>query len=236
MRRWLLISLLINVLLLTIALFAVRRLGGWRFAMYRWQHSETPLYQHRRQLFEQMPRQSGAIIFLGDSQTALCEWQELFGPTFPILNRGIVGDHVDGVHQRLSEVLRHQPARIFLLIGVNDLLFGKSVEDIASDYHKIIAEIQMGSPSASLVIQSILPVNNVIKNVGVQNAQIQILNARIAKIARDNDLPFVDIYRFLTDANGNLDEQFTADGIHLNGAGYQLWKQQLAPYMAPQNE
>ncbi len=231
MRRWLVISLLINALALTIGLLAVQRLGGWRFLMQRWQHREAPLYEHRRQLFGQMPLQNGAIIFLGDSQTALCEWRELFGLDLPILNRGIVADHVGGIQQRLEEIVRHQPAKIFLLVGVNDLLFGKSPEEIEPDYRALVTEIRTALPATLLILQTVLPVNNHIKNTGQSNAKIQALNARIAQIARDNNLPFVDIYRLLTDAEGNLAQQFTLDGLHLNGAGYQVWKQQVAPYV-----
>ncbi len=221
------ISLLVNVLLVIYLFVSIHRMGGWRYALYRLQHDEAGLYHHRKQLFEQLPVQPGAIIFLGDSQTEQCEWQELFGSNLPILNRGIVGDHVDGVFGRLDEVLQHQPTQIFLLIGVNDLLFGKPVSDIESRYREIVEKIIARSPASQLILESILPVNNSVKNVGIQNAQIQALNARIARIAQDHALPFVDIYDSLTDANGNLSPLYTEDGIHLNGAGYLVWKEQL---------
>ncbi|MEO6039874.1 MAG: GDSL-type esterase/lipase family protein [Saprospiraceae bacterium] len=232
MTRWTIISLSINLLLLAIGLFALHRLGGWRFVVSRVQHSETPLYQHRRQLFEQLPEQAGAIIFLGDSQTALCEWRELFDDSLPILNRGIVADHVAGVSLRLEEILRHQPAKIFLLVGVNDLLFGKSVAEIALGYGELVKKLRSRSPSTQLVLESVLPINNRVKNVGLQNAQIQALNTQIAQIARAHDLPFVDIYGPLTDSAGNLAARFTEDGVHLNGAGYGVWKAQLTPFFS----
>lgn len=230
MRRWLVVSLLANALLLAAGTFALQRLGGWQYALQRLQHSEAGLYQHRRQLFEQLPTQAGAIIFLGDSQTALCEWRELMGDTLLILNRGIVGDQVDGVTNRLEEILRHQPTKILLLIGVNDLLFGKTNADIELRYRELVKKIRRDCPAALLVLESILPVNNNIKNTGIRNEQIQALNARIAQIARDYTLPFVDIYGPLTDSAGNLARRFTADGLHLNSPGYLVWRRQLEPF------
>ena len=73
MKNWFYISLLINTLLIGIGAFALHRLGGWRYAWHRLQHDEAGLYHHRQPLFEQLPIQPGAIIFLGDSQTAQCE-------------------------------------------------------------------------------------------------------------------------------------------------------------------
>lgn len=230
MKRWLTVSLAMNALLLVAAIFMLQRLGGWRYALHRLQHNEAGLYQHRRQLFEQLPVQPGAIIFLGDSQTALCEWRELMGDSLQILNRGIVGDQVDGVANRLEEVLRHQPARIFLLVGVNDLLFGKTIPDIELRYRALVKKIRDDSPATQLILKSILPVNNTVKNTGIRNEQIWTLNTRIAQIARDETLPFVDICGALTDETGNLADRYTADGLHLNGHGYSVWKTQLEPF------
>ncbi len=232
MKKWLFISLLINVLTITAGAFVLHKLGGWRYALYRFQHKEAGLYHHRQQLFEQLPVQPGAIIFLGDSQTEQCEWRELLGPELPILNRGIVGDHVDGVAGRLDEVLRHHPTQIFLLVGVNDLLFGKPLANIESRYREIVEKIIGRLPATQLILESILPVNNAVKNVGVQNAQIRALNTRIARIAQDHALPFVDVHSSLADTSGNLSPLYTEDGIHLNGAGYLVWKTQIIPLLS----
>ena len=231
MTRWLFISLIINVIFLIAGTFIIRRMGGWRFFLYRWQHREAPLYEHRRQLFEQLPKQPGAIVFLGDSQTALCEWRELFGDTLPILNRGIVADHVYGIRNRLEEILQNQPTKIFLLVGINDLLFGKSIAEVEAGYLEILKGIKEKSPATQIVVQSVLPVNTTMKNMGIENAQIQAFNTRLIQIAEENNLTFVDIYNHLTDASGNLDRRFSEDGLHLNGTGYLVWKQQLARFL-----
>ncbi len=232
MRKYLLtISLGFNLLFVVGLWSALQRSGGWRYAWYRFQHDEAGLYHHRQQLFEQLPAQLGAIIFLGDSQTEQCEWRELLGPDLPILNRGIVGDHVDGLAGRLEEVLRHQPAQIFLLVGINDLLFGQPLADIESRYREIVKKIIGRSPATQLILESILPVNNAVKNVGVQNTQIRALNVRIAQIAQDYALSFAEVHGPLADAGGNLSSLYTEDGIHLNSAGYLVWKQQVQPFL-----
>ncbi len=224
----LVISLLLNLLLAAGLLLVVDRLGGWTYALFRLQHDEAGLYHHRTQLFEMMQPSPGAVIFLGDSHTEQCEWQELLrADSFSILNRGIVGDHVQGVLDRLEEVLRHKPRRIYLMIGINDLIFQKKPEAILSVYREIVAQIRSKSPNSELFLQSVLPVNNQIKKIGTTNDNIRALNAGIATLARDYALPYIDIFSSLLDANGNLDPRFTEDGIHLNGVGYSVWKMEM---------
>lgn len=229
MRRFLFWpSLLLNALLLTGMIYFANRMGGWKFVFNRLGNDVPALYQHRRELFERLPTRQGAVIFVGDSQSEQCEWQELLYPdNSVILNRGIVGDYVTGVQARLDEIIRHQPARIFLLVGINDLLFGKTPEEIEPFYRELVATIRKRTPDSELFLQSILPVNNDIKKLGVENETIQQLNAKIAAIAQSYALPYIDLYSQLTDANGNLSAQFTADGIHLNGAGYAIWKRMM---------
>lgn len=228
-RRLLLwISLLLNVFLLLCFWMALQRLGGWNYTLFRLQHDETGLYHSRKQLFERMPAQQGAVIFLGDSQTEQCEWQEFLQlDSVLVLNRGIVGDHVDGVLSRLDEITRHKPSKIFLLVGINDLIFEKKTESIAITYRNIVANIRNATPDSELFLQSVLPVNNTLKKTGVENVDIIQLNTEIAQIAKAYALPYLDIYSELTDASGNLSPQFTEDGIHLNASGYLAWKNKI---------
>ncbi len=219
---------LTTLLLIVAAYLAVQRLGGWRYTFFRIRHGEDGLYQHRKQLFERMPASPGAIIFLGDSQTEQCEWAELMQDSVPILNRGISADHIMGVYGRLDEILRHKPLKIYLLIGVNDLLFGSTPEYLESGYRKIVEKIRRNSPETALILESILPVNNAVKYVGLENEAIQAMNQRIQLIAKDYALSYIDLYPHLLNARGDLSEQFTADGIHLNGAGYAVWKKEIS--------
>lgn len=228
MKKSLVFSLFLNLLLVAGMVFIVHRLGGWKYALSRLNNSIPALYHHRKQLFEQLPTRRGSIVFLGDSQTAQCEWEELTGgDSTTVLNRGIAGDNVDGVWERLDEVLRHKPLKIYLLIGINDLVFEKPLQDIETRYREIVKKIRKESPDTELILESLLPVNNEVRNTGATNEQVQALNVRIAQIAKDYALTYLDIHTPLTNANGHLSVQFTEDGLHLNGLGYAVWKQQI---------
>jgi lysophospholipase L1-like esterase len=227
------LSILLNFLLLAAIAFIIGRLGGWRFAWHRFSNDEAGLYAHRKQLFENLPARPGAVIFLGDSQVQGCEWQELCGglTTAPLLNRGIAGDHVEGVAARLGEVLRHKPRQLFIQVGINDLLFGKKPAVIAAEYRAVLERIRRESPDTQLFVHSVLPVNNQVKRVGIDNAAIDALNTELRVVTAGLKLAYIDLYAVLGDPEGALADSFTEDGIHLNGRGYQRWRNELEPYL-----
>lgn len=234
MRNLLIISLLINSLLAGTIGFMLLRLGGWKYALYRFWHDETGLYVHRKGHFQTLPIKPGAVILVGDSQVEQAEWSELLGPQpggAVVLNRGIVGDQIEGVRSRLPEILRHQPSKVFLCVGVNDLLLDRSYQDIEHGYRDAVRKLRNENRSGQLFLTSVLPVNNNIKRIGIENSQIRELNARLQQIARDYSAPYIDLAELLTDQEGNLAARFTDDGIHLNALGYQKWKEAISPFL-----
>lgn len=231
MKRWFLISLCCNILLLFAAGLAVRRAGGPTYVLNRLQNGESGLYANRQDQLARLPEQTGAIVLVGDSQIEQGEWHEWLGDQPPVLNRGISGDGVEGVLKRLdTDVLRQKPSKIVLCVGVNDLFFGKKPEDIAVQYRALVQAIRQGAPQAQLMVVSVLPVNNQIRSTGLDNAKVCDLNAAIRQIAGEWAVPYLDLYSPLADAEGRLAAKFTADGVHLNGLGYGVWKHNLAAF------
>lgn len=232
MKKLLLLSFALTLLSCTALFLLLQRLGGWRYALNRLQHNETGLYAHRKQLFERLPERPGAILFVGDSQTEQCEWSELIameGP--PVLNRGITGDHTAGISNRLPELLRHRPSKMFLMVGVNDLLFDTPLLEIAARYRSLVQQIRSRSPNTQLVLLGLPSVNNQIKQTGLTTSAVDGLNTKIAQIAKEYALPFVDLKTPLSDAEGRLSAKFTEDGLHLNALAYLVWKQGIAAYL-----
>ncbi|MBI1227879.1 MAG: hypothetical protein GC192_21785 [Bacteroidetes bacterium] len=216
------ISLIVNLLFIGGLVFALHKYGGLRNLWAKINNRGIEkTYFHRKNLFEMLPPKDGTIVMLGNSITAGGEWTELLGNP-NILNRGIPGDHCDGMRERLSEVLRHHPSKIFLMAGVNDLAF-ISPEKTWPKYERLVYEILTESPSTKLYLQSVLPVNNLVSPTPVDNEDVQVLNAKIKEFAQANNLVFIDLYNVLQDLDGNLDAAYTQDGIHLNGAAYLKW-------------
>ncbi|MGO4288207.1 GDSL-type esterase/lipase family protein [Chitinophaga sp. RAB17] len=183
------------------------------------------LYDSRTAYFKQLPVAKKPVIFFGDSITQWGDWSEFLGKA-NILNRGIAGDNTNGLLARVDEVVRHRPARLFILVGTNDINKQMPVAAIVQTYRRIIAAIQTQSPATRIYVQSVFPINNQL--IGRQyysgtNEQIKTLNAGIREMAADMHIHFVNVYDALLDGSGQLDVRYTYDGLHLSGEGYLKW-------------
>lgn len=195
-----------------------------RFAeeLNEWNRAVKAYYYHRKEHFETLPDTSGEIIFLGNSITDGAEWSELFGGDPRIKNRGIGGDDTDGVLERLDEVTSSKPAKVFIMIGTNDLAYGKSVDHVADNHKKIIAAIREASPSTRIYMQSVLPVDDAV-HVTRPNASMLEINRRLKAYCGEAGVTYIDLVPVFSDNKGKLSKAYSIDGLHLNGAGYRKW-------------
>ncbi len=97
-------------------------------------------YLQRVSHFETLPQTKDDIIFAGNSITDGAEWGELFDDLH-VKNRGITGDITAGVIHRLDEIANRRVAKVFLLIGVNDLARNITPDTIVKNIfnHKIFS-------------------------------------------------------------------------------------------------
>jgi lysophospholipase L1-like esterase len=183
-----------------------------------------------------IPREAadqGEVVFLGNSITYGGDWNGMF-PSLLIKNRGISGDVTQGVLDRLDRVLETRPAKIFLMIGINDLAFGRNEEEILANIKRIIREIRQGSPETILYLQSLLPVNPdypVFSNHTDKGLQIKNINRVLRRMAGDYGAVFVDLYPLFVGQDDKLDPRYTKDGLHLTAAGYSVWEKAVAPHL-----
>lgn len=180
-------------------------------------------YTEKMEIFNKMPMRKGAIVFVGNSLTDAGRWNDI-APELPLLNRGISGDISFGVVARLDEIIRHQPQKLFLMIGVNDLKREVPTTYIIKNYYKIVERIQKESPKTKIYLNSILPINEgkLLESFkAVKNADVATLNVALKKIsAEKKNIHFVDLHQIVADNNGQLRDEITPDGIHLEVAAY----------------
>lgn len=185
-------------------------------------------YQVRMEFFGKIPVSKNQIVFLGNSITEAGDWSDVL-PGRRVANRGISGDNTFGIIARLESILIHKPARIFLMIGVNDLKRSVPNEVIIKNYRRIVAQITAGAPRTKLYLQSVLPVNNSVliePFKKVNNVNIIALNEALRQIAVDYDANYVDLWEVLAN-EGELKKELTPDGIHLKPVAYVHWAQYL---------
>jgi lysophospholipase L1-like esterase len=223
-----------NLLCLGLGGWAIARLGGWNYLCDRLMGNPQPdstlhgqpYYIHRRSQLERLAIAPVDTVFLGDSLTNEGEWSDWF-PDLKVRNRGISSDTTTGILRRLEPILKGQPQRIFLMIGINDLVVQqKSPERVLAHYEQILKTFRERSPQTQVVVQSVLPVV-MIPNAVHLNRKIQHLNIHLQDLAQQFGHPYIDLHsQFLHE--GELDRACTTDGVHLNGEGYARWAAGLA--------
>lgn len=191
-------------------------------------------HEERLTKFRNTPTTAGTIIFLGNSITEGGAWHKLTGDT-NILNRGIGGDITYGLLQRLDEVMRHAPSKLFILIGINDIAKDIPEAVIAHNCERIIRTILREHPGTKIYLQSILPVNPAYPGFPQHyNKAHEVVrtNTLLREVARTTGVRFIDLYPFFCDDQQHLDRTLTSDGLHLNEKGYQRWIEVLKSFKA----
>lgn len=164
-------------------------------------------------------------IFLGNSITEGGNWKKLLKDS-SIMNRGISGDNTFGVLKRLPEITRHKPARLYLLIGVNDLSKNIPNDIVIENIFSIVSRIHAASPKTRIFVHSILPVNPEVQGFMTRfnkPADIVEINGQLKKYQEALKYTFINIHQEFSDEKQRLDSRYTNDGLHLNGVGYQHW-------------
>lgn len=190
-------------------------------------------YALKAEQFKSYDNHANDILFFGNSITAGTDWSELLGlPNAH--NRGISGDITFGLLGRLDEITEGHPAKIFILIGINDISRNTPDSIILQNDLEIVRLIKAESPSTKIYFQTLLPTNNTFtkfKNHYNKDEHIKAVNEGLARIAEEEHITLVGLHDHFLDSEGKLNKEYTIDGLHLNAEGYEVWKKILQPYL-----
>ena len=125
-------------------------------------------YHQRVTLFNTLPKTENDIVFIGNSITDGSEWSEVFND-IQIKNRGISGDISAGIINRIDEVAIRKPSKVFLMIGINDLARGIAADSVVKNILLIVSYLQQQTIGTKVYVQSILPVNDLLRRFANPN-------------------------------------------------------------------
>lgn len=170
------------------------------------------------------PILSGGILLAGDSITEGWLGQDIdFG--VPISNHGVGWDTVTGLKSRLPQMLRHSPDKVFILIGTNDIGYGRGANVITSELSAIIEAFQKTKPETEIFIQGVMP-----RNIDAM-PRVDEINENYRRLAQERNVTYVDLQPVFAAADGTLKPELTYDGLHLNEAGYERWAKAIRTYI-----
>lgn len=181
------------------------------------------------------PINSRSIVMLGNSITeAGGDWAQKMNNKH-MRNRGIIGDNVRGVHDRVDEIIKGKPQKIFLMIGINDVSHHQSTDFIVNEISELIEKIRLKSPRTRVYIQSILPINESFgqyTRLNGRSEQIPEINSKLRTLAKNWNLTYIDLFPLFVDPDTYiLRANLTGDGLHLSEEGYEIWRKELKKYL-----
>ena len=178
--------------------------------------------QHQFSLLNSTDR----IVIVGDSRVDEGEWDDLLGRE-DVANRGISGDTTSGLLARLDGTFAGEADVGVIQIGINDLMQGRPVEQVERSFREILQRLAESKRVKTLVLTSVLLTG---ENSRDLNAKVQELNARLARMAEEQGATWLDVNERLA-PGGYLESQYTNDGTHLTGDGYQVFASMLKPVL-----
>ena len=188
----------------------------------------------RRALFAaHRAEEQDGLVFVGDSITegwhsAAADFADI---GVKVVNRGIGGDTTPNLLYRLQDdVLSLHPRALVLLIGTNDLGQHTSPDDIAANLAEIHRRIRAAYPDIPMAWCLVMPRGDGAEYVHTVPA----LDERIRALAlQDPRVTLVDTYTPLVTPQGTDNPvDFRPDNLHLNDAGYAVWRRALHPVVA----
>lgn len=188
----------------------------------------TAFYKIKRSIHEAMPRGEGCVVFLGDSLTDYVPFSELVQGVRAV-NRGIAGDNTLGALRRIDGIISLKPAKLFILLGTNDIVYNMTADTTAANLTAIIRRVQEASPSTKIFLETIMPTNPNFETHR-PNDVINALNVRVRAVAQETGVELADTHSHMAEG-GVLPQKWTVDGLHLNGAGVVRWVEFLKPLM-----
>lgn len=217
-----------------------------RVASEKARYPKNPSYPERMKFFFEDNRRTAKgvdMVFLGDSLTECFFIDEAFnGPldadaTRTIaVNRGISGDHIEGMIVRLDVCVRDlQPKKLYFLGGGNDLWWVRNDYKDGNNgegYRRLIHRVKELSPKTQIVVATCTPMNMYAEDPSsypAYNKAVARASAQLRQVAKEENVEVVELGRALSDKNGYIIPRYTIDGTHLSFLGYLRWIDEIVP-------
>jgi len=132
-----------------------------------------------------------------------------------------------GAVHEFSEIISiAKPKRLFLLVGMNDLAGGATVNDTVMRYERLLLHLKTNFPTLEIVVMTPTPktssswLPDYCKNPEFGSPLLRSFADRLLSLCKSLSVPCVDIFTALADESGNLPDHFSRDNyVHINDLG-----------------
>ncbi len=169
------------------------------------------------------------IIFTGSSSIRL--WPDLndWFPEVEVINHGFGGSETsDLLHYADELIIKHQPRKVFIYEGDNDVNSGKAAARIITDMEFLVRKIEKESPNTEILILSAKPS----EERWHLRAKYEEYNTLLKAFCNENNYIFIDVWIPMIAENGDIiPNLFKEDRLHMNEKGYKIWQSLISPYV-----
>ena len=185
----------------------------------------------RADVFSIMEPKPGSILFAGGSIMEDCEWKELFAND-QIFNRGIDGGTVQELVDRIPELLRHSPSKVFIEIGSSELS-SLGPDAVLEGTAKVVdALLDKGN---EVYVFSVLPPGagegGMMGGAPVPPETIKSYNRSLKSYCDRAGAIFLDMYDAFEGPDGRIDPKYGNSNTKLSVAGYSRLREFLEPFV-----
>ena len=162
------------------------------------------------------------IILAGDSHVELGDWYDLFAGGWAVRNCGLARAKIADAAQLVSAIGNPPPQMVVLMCGINDLGAGRTPEACLHDYELLLAGVRSHLKPQSIMVLSVMPLRESVVDRASHafNVKVNEFNAAVKARCQQRRIIFLNVNSAVMDADGGLAAELTADGLHLNPAGY----------------
>ena len=167
------------------------------------------------------------VIFMGNSITE--GWVRTHPDFFKsngYIGRGISGQTSYQFLLRFREdVINLSPALVVINAGTNDVAENTQTYNEDYTFGNIVSMTELAKANKiKVILTSVLPAAAFKWRMEIKDVpqKIKSLNDRIEAYAKANKIPFVNYYKAMVDENQALNPQYTKDGVHPTGEGYDI--------------
>lgn len=164
-------------------------------------------------------------LFIGDSRTVGIMEYGTFSKSDYFCSVGMSAGAIDEVEingTNFDQMIDYkQYGKVYIMLGVNEV--GNDAEVTLTSYRAIVEKIKVHQPNALIYIQGNLHVSADAETDTINNSALNHLNDRLASLADNKRVFYIDINEVYDDEYGCFTASYTSDGIHPLAMYYRKW-------------
>ena len=213
-------SILFAVFIVVILFYTYSKFIRTLYLEHKVTHSDY--YINKVQYLKSLNPNIASVFLIGDS---ILESINFFDDKY--INLSIGGETTCTILKRLKYFSFPKNSSIVCMIGINDLLFNKSLDEIKEDQYELLSHFCNNENISKIYLLGTLPIsiNGFFFDLNEVNLSVMGLNnysSLISKIESHNfnkKIIYVDCYSLFSDTNNMLKAKYNFDGVHLNKMG-----------------